>query len=364
MLEYKYYIKKISQPSPDLVVFEVGDKRGLPVFSFRPGQYAMISYKNSRGEIEDKHAFSMASSPTERDLIRFGVRIQGGFTQGLTNLRENDEIIVSGPYGKFIYDEKKYSDIVLIAGGIGITPFFSALIYATDNNLPNKLSLIYSARTAGGATFYNEIKNLEKNNSNISTLFSFTDEPGIPISNNVIHQRLDANIINNFLGNILGKTFFICGPAPFMTAMVTNLTSLGVAKNQIQMEEFSMLTDQKFRSRVKNFSYALGFAVIMFALVFSLLGRPAASISTSKNTYNQTLLNKINNAASSRVSAILGAKNKAITSSSQQQATSGNAQIAPSASTVTNQPSVSSTPSPIIYTPVPAPAPTPTTRVS
>lgn len=271
MSEYTYYLKKIDQPTDDLIILELADKTGKPVFDFHPGQYGMISYRNNQGKIENKHAFSFASSPTQKDYLRFGIRVQGAFTQGLKQLKEGAEITISGPHGKFIYDENKYPDLVMIAGGIGITPFVSALNYASDRNLSNKLSLIYSARTIKEAVFYEELKNLEKRNRNISTLFSFTQETEIIEEKNTISKRINVEIIKNFLGDLRDKTFFICGPTVFMDAMITNLLSLGVTKKQIEFEEFTMIPDKTLWSRLKNLSYALGLAAIFFTLFFTSL---------------------------------------------------------------------------------------------
>lgn len=404
MSEYKYFIQKIFQPSPDMVIIEAGDKRGLPVFSYKPGQYAMISYKNSRGQIEDKHAFSIASSPSEKNFIRFGIKIQGAFTQGLVNLKVDDELLVSGPYGKFIYNENKYSDLVLIAGGIGITPFYSALNYFSDKALKNKLALIYSARTAQGATFYQEIKNIKNKNPNISVLFSFTEDRAVSQKEkDVINKRIDASIIKDLIGNIYGKSYFICGPVPFMEAMTNNLLSLGVSKNQIKTEEFNMIPDQTFWPRLKNFSYAFSLAAVLFIIAFSLINKPV--LAATKKTYNSAQIQELNLAAYNRMISIYDAKNKAIAALNSQiiaagqaggqtistlktlpgNQASGNQNSGPAISanpalspTPVSQPSISAplvsapiiTPTPV-YTPTqvtPAPiytpAPTPTTRVS
>ena len=403
MLEYKYYLKDIRQTSPGIIVLEAGDKRGLPVFDFRPGQYAMISYRNQHGGVEDKHAFSLASSPTEKNLIRFGIKIEGPFTAGLLNLKVGDEIFVSGPYGKFIFDENKYSNLVMLAGGIGITPFLSSLSYATDKKLPNKLALIYSARTAAGATFLSEITALAQKNSNVSHLFSFTEEAKSDKSIGILNQRIDAAVIKESIGQIYGKTFFICGPLVFMAAMTSHLLSLGVQREQIQMEEFSMTPDKLFWPRIKNLSYALSFAVILFIFSFSLINRNAQA--ATKKNYNLASLNQINKIAYSRMITIYNAKNSALAALNQQLTTLKNEQgtvatvqtistpAAPTRSAnggnlngnsggavanqtpapVINQPAVTPTPSPtpIIQTPAPSyipPAPiippTPTTRVS
>lgn len=316
MSEYKYYIKNIYQPAADQVVIEAGDKKGRPVFSYRPGQYAMISYRNSKGQLEDKHAFSIASAPNRTDVISFGIKIQGPFTRGLLNLKAGDELNIFGPYGKFYFNENKHSDLVMIAGGIGITPFFSALTYAADLKLANKLSLIYSVKNKDGATFYEEIKNLKQNNSNMSALFSFTEEKGISEDRNVLYKRLDAKIIKDFVGDTDNKTFFICGPALFMASMVANLLSLGVARNQIEMEEFSMMPDKDFFPRLRNISYALAFSIIIFIISFSLIHKTTSA--AVKKNYDPILANKINQAAYNQMIATYAAKNKAITGLNQQ----------------------------------------------
>ncbi|MFA6417237.1 MAG: FAD-dependent oxidoreductase [Patescibacteria group bacterium] len=379
MIEYKYYIKKIFQPAPDQVIIEASDKSGRPVFNYQPGQYAMISYRNRSFRMEDKHAFSLASSPTNSQSISFGIKIEGAFTHGLLNLQVGDELRVFGPYGSFCYQANKYPDAVMIAGGIGITPFFSALNYANDLKLSNKLALIYSARTKSGATFYPEIRSLQTRNSNLKTLFSFTEETGATEAN-VINTRISAEQIKNFVGDISGKTFFICGPSLFMAAMVANLLRLGVSRAQIKMEEFSMIPDKSWGARLKNISYALAFSALVAAIIFfSFIYEPAPK--TAKKNYDANQLAMINSATYERMITIYDAKNKALVDLNQQilAATSAaNKAAATSAANSVNAPAASSSSAPAatpVYKPatvyVPAPvytppktSPVPTTGVS
>ncbi len=353
MSDYKYSIQKVYQPASDLVVLEAGPKDGSSVLAFRPGQYLMISYQNKQGRIEDKHAFSLASSPTEKNLIRFGIRIGGSFTKGLLELKAGDELLVSGPFGNFVFDEKKYPDLVLIAGGIGITPFVSTLRYATDLQLNNKIALIYSSRTKAGTTFLEEIKACEQNNPNISVLCSFTDEPNLPAEKNMLNKRLEAQDIKNFVGPVSGKTFFLCGPVPFMVAMITNLISLGINKNQIKMEEFSMIPDRDLWSRLKNVSYAMMFAVLLFVLSFILISRSSAS-SNTKKTYDAATAGIINPAVYNRLIGTYEAKNQALNNLNQQILNASNGQTVNT--TILDQPLMTASP---VVTP-----PTPATRVS
>lgn len=377
MSEYKYYIRKIYQSSPSIVILEVGDKRGRPVFSYRPGQYAMISYRNKQGRLEDKHAFSIASSPTEKNFIRFGIKIEGPFTQGLLGLKEGNELVVAGPYGSFVYEENKYSEVVLLAGGIGITPFFSALKYAADQGLDNKLALIYSAKTSKAAAFYDEIVDLNNQNPNFTALFSFTAEAGMPANKNTVYQRVDAQAIKNFIGNVYGKTFFICGPSSYISSMVANLLSLGVTKDQMEREEFSMIPDQALWPRLRNMSYALSLAAVLFFISFNLINKASATTNINAKKYDAAQVSQINQVAYDRMVALYQTKNKALADlNSQLLAAQNNKaksvavvtspksnQIAKANPTTTVSAPVYTPPAPV-FVPAPAPAPMPVTRVS
>ena len=206
MNNHQYYLKNITRTHSDIVVLELADIKGRPVFNFKSGQYVMIAYRNQKGGMEQRHAFSIASGPTQ------GIKIGGKFTQGLLFLQPGDPISVAGPYGNFVFEPKKNLDLVMLAGGIGITPFLSAMQYATDAQLPNQLSLLYSNRTLEGTIFLNEIRQLEARNPNLRTLLSITEEKIPPQTPGIVNRRIDGQIIKDFTGGVQGKTFFICGP--------------------------------------------------------------------------------------------------------------------------------------------------------
>ena len=308
MAEYRYHIRKIEFPTSDTVVLELSRPDRFisgpaDVFNFKPGQYLMLQYRDENGRLTDKHAFSIANSPTDRDHLKLGIRIGGRFTRGLTKMRPGDELIVSGPFGKFVFNEKKHQDLVLIAGGIGITPFLSAMNYATAKELPNKLSLLYSNKTLGGTLFYDEIKRLELYNKNLRALFCVSEKTDINLPAGVINKRITAAVIEDFIINPSGKHFFICGPSAFMSAMKKNLEIVGVQKHQIHMEEFAMIQSFNLPLAFRNAAYAVGLSgALMLVPMYLMLnsseamangGPGSGSIFSSTSPYETDNIYKI-----------------------------------------------------------------------
>ncbi|MCX6792819.1 MAG: FAD-binding oxidoreductase [Candidatus Falkowbacteria bacterium] len=283
MSNYKYLIKNISKHNSEVVALELADIKGQPVFNYKPGQYVMIAYFNDNGKLEQRHAFSIASSPAQNNSLILGIKLGGNFTKGLLNLKVGDPVSVAGPYGKFVFNPKKHKDLVMLAGGIGITPFLSAISYASDNNLDNKLSLLYSVRNLENASFLNKIKQLETKNPNLRTLLSVTEEKISDNTPGIINSRINGQVIQDFVGDLSNKTFFLCGPAAFMDAIKNDLLSLGVYKSQIEMEAFSMLDDKKLWPEFKNLSYATGFSAVAVALIFYSIVNASALSKTIKS---------------------------------------------------------------------------------
>jgi hypothetical protein len=223
----------------------------------------------------------------------------------VAGLKIGDEVYVSGPFGDFFFDEKKHKNLVMIAGGIGVTPFLSILQYAADKNLPNKMYLLYSNRTVGTTSFLQEIKNLEARNPNMKTLFSVTDERTPIGADNFINERFDGRIIKNFVGDIEDKSFFLCGPVGFMNAIKIELLRLGVSDKQIFSEEFSMIPDSGFWLKLKNLSYATGFAGVTMLLPLYFIYNTASG-SVLPPFYDQS---KIYNATKSAYEQMISDKN-------------------------------------------------------
>src|ERR1019366_4016478 len=118
------------------------DEQGRP-FGFQPGQYAAISFWH-KGRQTPARCFSIVSSPTDQEFLRFSLRVNGHFTKAVEDIKPDDPIKVYGPFGGFIFNTVHDSDVIMLAGGIGITPFISMIRYISRLKTTNKVVLLYS----------------------------------------------------------------------------------------------------------------------------------------------------------------------------------------------------------------------------
>lgn len=266
----KYKIDNISTNPGEVIVVDVAKSDGGPVFDFQPGQYAMLMIFDRDGKLMEEHPFSIASSPSQKRLLQFGIKMMGRFTRRLAELKKDDEIYILGPFGNFIFDSEKHKGAVFIAGGVGITPFMSTFRYAFDNNLQNKLTLLCSARTIESALYFKEIKQLEEQNKNFKAYFAITDKD---VSADILRTKkcfIDLKMIWEAIGyDASDKSFFVCGPPGFMGAMTSCLRGMGVSEDRILTEKFSMVPslEQSFGDRWFKYVFRGASAIFLVVLV-------------------------------------------------------------------------------------------------
>lgn len=219
-------IKK-EQLTGDTYAFYFGRPRN---FEFIPGQYVkmVLSIENpdDRGT---SRFFSLSSSPTEKDHLMITTRIlQSSFKKTLGNLPVGAEVQMRGPHGMFVLvlDEQDTRRKVYLAGGIGITPARSMLVYLRDKNLNIPLTLIASFSNRDEIIFQNELNSISNELRKI--IYVVTSREG----------RIDEEKIRKNISDFLNSLFYISGPAGFVEAMAKLVKSIGVPEENIKTEDF------------------------------------------------------------------------------------------------------------------------------
>src|SRR5580700_8454238 len=115
-------------------------------FKYQPGQFFNFTLLKPNGTDLDGNtrALSIASAPHERNLM-VAMRLRAtAFKRTLHSLPSGAELLLQGPYGRMTLPRNAARPAVLLAGGIGITPFRSLIRNAAETLSPRKLLLFYS----------------------------------------------------------------------------------------------------------------------------------------------------------------------------------------------------------------------------
>lgn len=293
---YKYFVIDVKKITATTLLLSLKKDDISKHFSYQPGQYGAISFKNN-GRQTPVRCFSIASSPTDQGVLQFSIRLKGRFTSALLNLKPGDEVNVRGPFGSFVFDASRDKNIVMIAGGIGVAPFIGMMKYAAATNLSNKMTLLYSCNNQNDVPFINEINQISNNFKNIrARLFISEGEVNKLSFSGITKGRITADSISQSIdGSLSDKTFFICGPPPFMSAMVKILQDKGVSSDRIMTEAFGQGSSRQTGKLISwpNNIYTLGaIGVVLASMVIMIKdvldSLPVSSFSASSNLVDST----------------------------------------------------------------------------
>ena len=168
VFDFNARLLKVKQETHDVKTFRFEIPKE---FTFLPGQFVMVEIGIDGNS--DVRPFSISSSPTRKGFIEVTKKIGGSdFSKRLNKMDDSYSARVKGPYGMFVLDESH--DAILLAGGIGVTPFRCFMEYATDKDLDNKITLFYSNKTPEDVAFAAEFEELKRKNKNIKIISTIT----------------------------------------------------------------------------------------------------------------------------------------------------------------------------------------------
>lgn len=202
-----------------------------PNLTYLPGQYLLVFLKSNGKEI--MHPFSFSSNPTEDKFIEFTKKFSNSeYSSTLKSLKNGDTVNIDASYGDFVFTGQ-FQKICLLAGGIGITPFWSICNYCSEKKLTTDIILLYSNRNESDIAFYEELKQLQTKNPNLKVLFVLTQANSTWSG---LTGRLNSDLIKNQVPDYKERIFFACGPPIMVDAMKNAIAELNLPKTQLKLE--------------------------------------------------------------------------------------------------------------------------------
>lgn len=212
--------------------------------TFKAGQFMDLTLLDpAETDAEgNTRGFSINSAPDEPELI-FTTRLRDtAFKRALRSLPLGTGVQVDGPFGNFTLHNTDRRPAVLLAGGIGITPFRSFVRRAAHEQLGHRIMLLYANRRPEDAPFLDEFYDFERVNRRftfVPTMTRLSDsreswtgetgriDPGMILR----HTRRSATYEN--------AIYYIAGPPQMVVGLHAVVSSLGVDDDDIRLEDFA-----------------------------------------------------------------------------------------------------------------------------
>jgi predicted ferric reductase len=226
--KHKFYVSLIKQETHDTVSLYIKGNN-LEQFKVEPGQFMIFRFLNNTWW--QAHPFSLSKIPD--DSLRITVKNVGDFTSKISQIKVGTKVLIDGPYGIFTDFFSASKSVLFIAGGIGITPIRSLMEQMLRKG--KNAALLYANKTSRDIVFANELDSLFKQyRLSINHIFSNEDNP-IGESGYV-----DAEKIKRLVPDYLDREVFLCGPPKMMEVVLKELRSIGINRDKIHFEKFSL----------------------------------------------------------------------------------------------------------------------------
>ena len=227
------------------------DKRRLQ--GFRPGQFLTFRFHIAGGKnAESKpvvRCYSLSDAPHD-EYFRVTVKRvppprgtdhPAGCASNYINddVRVGDLLDVQAPRGDFALDPHGTNPVVLIGGGVGVTPVLSMLNAIVKAESSRDVWFFYGVRNGADHVMRDHLRGIAEANPNVRLIVCYSEPTAADISSQCFDRqgRVDIALIREIL-KVTNFDFYICGPGPMMDSLVPALQDWGVPKERVHSEAF------------------------------------------------------------------------------------------------------------------------------
>lgn len=241
-------VARIAEETQDVKTFRlVACHGGRIPFNYLPGQF--LTFTLPVGEKPIRRSYTISSAPTQAYYCEVTVKREeegAGSRYLCDRVQVGDTLEVKAPSGRFIFTGEESDSVVLIAGGVGITPMMSVTRALTDMCWQGEIYFIIACRDAAHFIFESEIERLSEQFDNLHvhvTMSRIAED-----TNNYRSGRLTKEMLAEWVPDIASKRIHLCGAPAMMDATKAMLADLNVPTEQIYTENFG--STQKPKAKV------------------------------------------------------------------------------------------------------------------
>ncbi|WP_413375574.1 NO-inducible flavohemoprotein [Alkalihalobacillus sp. 1P02AB] len=245
--DFRHFIvsKKVKESSL-ITSFYLKSEDGQPIPSFLPGQYVSVRVQIAGEDYTHIRQYSL-SDAAGKDYYRISVKRENekdkpnGIVSNYLHekIQEGDTLELSAPAGDFVLDTTTERPVVLISGGVGLTPMMSMLLTAVQQHPKREVTFIHATMNSETHALHDQVEQVSTENPNVKSYVCYQS----PTESDYEQQKFQKEgfIDLAWLQSIIQHKeadFYFCGPVPFMKVINESLKEWGITDNQIHYEFF------------------------------------------------------------------------------------------------------------------------------
>lgn len=229
---------KVIQETADVRTFCLAAEQPM-LFFFKPGQFVTLELDIDGERV--MRSYTISSAPSVPYSVSITVkRMPGGKVSNWLhdNLREGDEVVVHGPVGDFNCIDHFAPKVLMLSGGVGITPLMSMARWFFDTNANVDMVFVHSARSPRDIIFHRELEHIFSRipEFRLNIVCERSDELGEAWSG--YRGHLNLRMLELMAPDFREREVFCCGPTPYMNAVKHVLETNGFDMSRYHEESF------------------------------------------------------------------------------------------------------------------------------